>query len=501
MRSRNRAFSKKKVLILSLLILLLCMSIGYADLSSSLKLNAIASVDKMTWDVHLENVVVRSGSVSTNPPTLNNEKTGVTFSVSFKQPNEYYEFYIDVVNKGTIDAQVDSFFKTTLTAEQAKFIDYKITYKDETEIKKNDILSAGEKETLKVLVYIKDLHESLYPSINATLTLEGKINYIQKNDDGVHRNKNSLYEEVRSQTQPDTNINFGAISSDTNGKGVYTLSRTVSYAYPVYYYRGDVKNNNVIFGGYCWQIIRTTTTGGIKLIYNGVPNNGACDNTGTDKEIGKSAFNIMDNDAKYVGYMYDDNTKDSTIKEFIDEWFSANLINYQDYLEDTPFYNERDYDAAVEFPFNYAPRKRIWGNSLYNYEEIVPKTTIKLGATYIEDVFTVSSDNGNGRLTYPIGLLTSDEVVMAGGRGFISDSDTGANTNYFLYTGSWYSTISSSSSFSDLNTHCIGVYYDGYIRMTMVGTLLGVRPVLSLQACTSYTSGDGTSNSPYIITK
>ena len=343
MRSKNRASSKKKMLILSLLILLSCLSIGYAYLSSSLKLNAIASVDKMTWDVHLENVVVRSGSVSTNSPTLNNEKTGVTFSVSFKQPNEYYEFYIDVVNKGTIDAQVDSFFKTTLTAEQAKFIDYKITYKDETEIKKNDILSAGEKETLKVLVYIKDLHESLYPSINATLTLEGKINYIQKNDDGVHRNKNSLYEEVRSQTQPDTNINFGAISSDTNGKGVYTLSRTVSYAYPVYYYRGDVKNNNVIFGGYCWQIIRTTTTGGIKLIYNGVPNNGACDNTGTDKEIGKSAFNTEAFDQKYIGYMYDNNTKNSTIKEVIDEWFATNLIDYLKYLEDTPFYNERDY--------------------------------------------------------------------------------------------------------------------------------------------------------------
>ena len=499
MRSRNRAFSKKKVLILSLLILLLCMSIGYADLSSSLKLNAIASVDKMTWDVHLENVVVRSGSVSTNPPTLNNEKTGVTFSVSFKQPNEYYEFYIDVVNKGTIDAQVDSFFKTTLTAEQAKFIDYKITYKDETEIKKNDILSAGEKETLKVLVYIKDLHESLYPSINATLTLEGKINYIQKNDDGVHRNKNSLYEEVRSQTQPDTNINFGAISSDTNGKGVYTLSRTVSYAYPVYYYRGDVKNNNVIFGGYCWQIIRTTTTGGIKLIYNGVPNNGACDNTGTDKEIGKSAFNTEAFDQKYIGYMYDNNTKNSTIKEVIDEWFATNLIDYLKYLEDTPFYNERDFVEGVGFPMAFAPRVRIWGNRTDNYAETVPNTTIKVGATNIEDVFSVSSDIGNGKLTYPVSLITSDETVMAGGRGWISDSNTGTS-EYYLKNKSWYWTIS--PAYFDPIVGFLGVYVDQLgIGCPIISDVGGIRPVVSLQARTIYQSGEGTINSPYIITK
>ena len=399
MRSKNRASSKKKMLILSLLILLSCLSIGYAYLSSSLKLDIVANVDKLTWDIHLENVVVRSGSVSAIPPVISSDKTSVSLTVTFSQPNEYYEFYIDVVNKGTIDAQVDSFFKTTLTAEQTKFIDYKITYKDETEIKKNDILSAGEKETLKVLVYIKDLHESLYPSINATLKLEGKINYIQKNDDGVHRNKNSLYEEVRSQTQPDTNINFGAISSDTNGKGVYTLSRTVSYAYPVYYYRGDVKNNNVIFGGYCWQIIRTTTTGGIKLIYNGLPNNGICDNTGDTTEIGRSIYTIEGNNIKYAGYMYDNNTIDTTIKEVIDEWFSSNLVAYLEYLEDTPFYNERDVvtNNNGEY-FVFGPRYRIWGTttSRADYAKTVPNTYIRMNTTTNEDIFTVNSEIGNG---------------------------------------------------------------------------------------------------------
>ena len=46
--------------------------------------------------------------------------------------------------------------------------------------------------------------------------------------------------------------------------------------------RTNINNlNNVIFGNYCWQMIRTTDTGGVKLIYNGIPDNaGRC---GTDR--------------------------------------------------------------------------------------------------------------------------------------------------------------------------------------------------------------------------
>ena len=61
---------------------------------------------------------------------------------------------------------------------------------------------------------------------------------------------------------------------------------------PVYYYRGDVNNNNVKFANYCWKIVRTTSAGGIKMIYNGLPDeNGYCDNTGDDTTIGMSQFN------------------------------------------------------------------------------------------------------------------------------------------------------------------------------------------------------------------
>ncbi|MDD5865963.1 MAG: hypothetical protein PUD07_05765 [bacterium] len=77
-----------------------------------------------------------------------------------------------------------------------------------------------------------------------------------------------------------------------------------TYANPVYYYNGAVEDNNVLFGGFCWKIVRTTDTGGVKLIYNGVQTNGSCNNTGTDSQIGTSAFNSSYDSPAYVGYMY-----------------------------------------------------------------------------------------------------------------------------------------------------------------------------------------------------
>jgi len=45
------------------------------------------------------------------------------------------------------------------------------------------------------------------------------------------------------------------------------------------YFNNCENQRNVIFGGFCWQVIRTTETGGVKMIYNGEPVNGKCERT------------------------------------------------------------------------------------------------------------------------------------------------------------------------------------------------------------------------------
>ena len=92
--------------------------------------------------------------------------------------------------------------------------------------------------------------------------------------------------------------------TDTTYLALYTGEGADTYANPVYYYKGNVQNNNVLFAGFCWKIVRTTETGGVKIVYNGVQKNGSCNNTGTDSQIGESVFNEERNSLTYAGYMY-----------------------------------------------------------------------------------------------------------------------------------------------------------------------------------------------------
>ena len=82
------------------------------------------------------------------------------------------------------------------------------------------------------------------------------------------------------------------------------MASTLKDEYPIYYYRGPIENNNVIFANYCWKIVRTTETGGTKLIYNGTPVNGKCNNTGDATQLPtRSAFNSTGK-VEAAGYSY-----------------------------------------------------------------------------------------------------------------------------------------------------------------------------------------------------
>ena len=93
-------------------------------------------------------------------------------------------------------------------------------------------------------------------------------------------------------------------NQDKTYLGLYTGEGADTYANPVYYYKGNVQNNNVLFGGFCWKIVRTTETGGVKIVYNGVQKDGSCNNTGTYSQIGTSKFNNSNLSLAYVGYMH-----------------------------------------------------------------------------------------------------------------------------------------------------------------------------------------------------
>jgi hypothetical protein len=361
---------------------------------------------------------------------------------------------------------------------------------------------------------VQEALDELYLKVNPpdTTTVEGTI-YYQMMSNASLDNTSSTY--VTSST----GIDFSAISSNTNGKGVYELSSTANDEYPIYYYRGAVTDNNVIFAGFCWKIVRTTETGGVKLIYNGTPSSGQCNNTGTSSQLSStSAFNSSYSYNAYVGYMYGAggsssyaaehaNTNNSAIKNAIDNWYKSNMTSYTEKLEDTVWCNDRSMSSGK----GYGTSTGIYGASITYYgayNRLAKNKTPSLACTNVNDRFTtVSSSNGNGDLTYPVALLTADEIAYAG-----AVFDT-SNSTYYLYTGSYWWSLSPfdfalyladepGSAYVLYVTSGGDLYYYDYnnpYNNYGVNKSYGVRPTVSLKPGTIYTSGDGSTSSPYIV--
>ena len=161
------------------------LSIAYAAMETVLEIHGNSEVVASSWDIHLENAQVKSGSVSANAPSISGNST-LAFDVELNTPGEYYEFTVDVVNEGTIDAMIDSVVKTPeLTSEQAKYIKYEITYENGESISAKQTLKKGTSTPIKVRVeYRKDIVASDLPSTVTELSLKLTLVYVQSDGSG-----------------------------------------------------------------------------------------------------------------------------------------------------------------------------------------------------------------------------------------------------------------------------------------------------------------------------
>src|SRR5574344_1963454 len=204
-----------------------------------------------------------------------------------------------------------------------------------------------------------------------------------------------------------------------------------------YYYRGAITQNNVLFGGFCWKVIRINGNGTTRMIYNGAPSDGKCTNTtGESNQIGTSAFNSTNNDNAYAGYMYGAtgattyeathaNTNSSAAKTTIDTWYNTNLSSYASKISDTEFCNDRSVATKAASWYSSDTAKGYGTNATFYgaYNRIVNGNSPILTCANQGDRFTVSdSSKGNAKLTYPVGLITIDEVAMAGAKFGTSNS-------------------------------------------------------------------------------
>ena len=128
------------------------------------------------------------------------------------------------------------------------------------------------------------------------------------------------------------------------------------------------------------------------------------------------------------------NTTDSTIKTKLDNWYKTNMISYTSKLADETFCSDRSITSGSGYlttPTTYY--------GAYNRLQDNKKPSLKCSQD--NDKFKMS--NESAKLNYPVALITADEVAMAGGRAYYNGGYS-PNSNYYLYNGKYYWTLSPS---------------------------------------------------------
>ncbi len=299
-------------------------------------------------------------------------------------------------------------------------------------------------------------------------------------------------------------------------EGVFALEDDYGTSY---YYRGAVENNYVKFGDYYWRIVRINGDGSLRIIYDGTRGyaNGVSNAERfayTDK-----AFNANRNDAKYVGWMFggaqgelstsreqaQTNTTNSDLKTLVDSWYKTNIVdkNLGDKVADVVFCNDRttpgkaatgwSSDTGLGYGSNYTAYGATARTNVWNTE--ASKVQPRFTCPQKNDAFTVSDEvKGNGNLTYPVGLITADEIVAAGSGKYAT-----LNSSYYLYKGSWYWSLSPYSFYG--NARMFIVASNGIISYGSVNAADGaVAPVINLKAeYVNTLRGTGTISDPYTV--
>ena len=181
--------SKKRLNFLLVVILLLLVSVGYAVLNTNLNIIGTGTINNPTWNIHWENVQVKTGSVSASTPTIDTAKTTVNYSVTLTIPGDYYEFTVDAVNAGTIDGMisvVSNILNGTEITTLPSYLEYKVSYEDGVDIAPNHLLASGTSENYKVHVgYKKNISSTDIPSTPQTLNLSFSVTYVQSDTSAV----------------------------------------------------------------------------------------------------------------------------------------------------------------------------------------------------------------------------------------------------------------------------------------------------------------------------
>lgn len=179
--NRNK-FNNKKLIIL---FVILFISIGFALLSTNLNIRGLLGFKDSKWDVHFDNIELINNDVESSIPVINETNTSIDFGGTFKEPGDVFEFSVDVVNSGTIDAMLNTVTKTGIDTANENYLNYTVTYDDNLEIKKYDLLKKDCRVRLKIKVEYKYDIENIPNLEQQSFSLS--LEYVSSTNDAVDR--------------------------------------------------------------------------------------------------------------------------------------------------------------------------------------------------------------------------------------------------------------------------------------------------------------------------
>ena len=290
---------------------------------------------------------------------------------------------------------------------------------------------------------------------------------------------------------------------------LYSESDASTYANPVYYFNGAVENNNVLFGDFCWKMVRTTDTGGVKIVYSGRPT------TDDDTLLNQSEYVNLINDTSYP-YTYDETNK---------TWTSTNTGTNSSTISFTA-------PSNGDYVINYDLSMDDWAN--YIYVEIFKDNVSQgefTGTTNGQIVFKDLATSNVIKIVYTrkYNFTSGDRnnVIFSFGKAnSIICNNTGTNSqigtsrfnssNSPAYVGYMYNTVYTSSSkelISELYFNGTKAYADSVIYDSSIGkytldsttakilnvTTSDVKTLIGKYTCNSSSTTETCTNVYYIV--
>lgn len=474
-------FSKKTAIILALIVCIFTISIGYSALNTSLNISGDMSL-RIAAEIRVTGIKlsrVEEGAYETYACNYSKDTT-ITYTTMPKNTS-VADYEVTVTNYSDKRYELEDII--VLNHTNSDYVSYMVEG-----LTIEDIVEPGATVTFIVKILPVTI-ASIMDDEGYTNTLELKYvfkEYVESSSSGGDTDSIYLKDKILGDNGGVTAISAKEAPSfaqtSTTNEGMYATEDTEG---TTYYFRGNVDNNYVFFAGLYWRIVRINGNGSIRLIYHGT--------SPTDTSYSSSAYRttLLSKTYHYQVKYYDNimMTEQSTISSTVNTWYTTNVNNYSDYLDfNSGFCN--DTTANKSYSIN--------SNSTITFKS---KTRLSNGAPSLacedDDYMTATNSTlGNKVLTYPVGLITMDEVMLAGGY-------SSNNTSYYLSTGNAFWTMTPSANtglFAASASNIMLIDANGKIDNSTDGsTSSGVRPVINLKSDVYYGAGNGTADSPYSL--